>query len=216
MRRLGNSVDWKTERFTMDDGFYDAVQEVFIRLYESQLIYRGKRLVNWDPKLHTAISDLEVENREVQGKMWYLRYPLAEGEITQDGKTFIIVATTRPETMLGDTAIAVNPNDQRYKSLVGKFVSLPLVNRLIPIIADDYASMEKGTGCVKITPAHDFNDYEVGQRHNLLMINIFTHQGDIRAGPECINSNGSDNTEVTPCFIIFVQGISHVNWLTRY
>ncbi|MFL2495596.1 MAG: valine--tRNA ligase [Porticoccaceae bacterium] len=198
MRRLGNSVDWKTERFTMDDGFYDAVQEVFIRLYESQLIYRGKRLVNWDPKLHTAISDLEVENREVQGKMWYLRYPLAEGEITQDGKTFIIVATTRPETMLGDTAIAVNPNDQRYKSLVGKFVSLPLVNRLIPIIADDYASMEKGTGCVKITPAHDFNDYEVGQRHNLLMINIFTHQGDIRAVPECINSNGSDNTEVKP------------------
>ena len=198
MRRLGNSVDWKTERFTMDDGFYDAVQEVFIRLYRSELIYRGKRLVNWDPKLHTAISDLEVENREVKGKMWYLRYPLAAGAKTQDGNDFIIVATTRPETMLGDTAIAVNPNDHRYKSLIGKFVSLPLVNRLIPIIADDYASMEKGTGCVKITPAHDFNDYEVGQRHKLLMINIFTRRGDIRAIPECVNSNGSENSNEKP------------------
>ena len=198
MRRLGNSVDWKTERFTMDDGFYGAVQEAFISLYESGLIYKGKRLVNWDPKLHTAISDLEVENREVKGKMWHLRYPLAHDAKTADGKDFIVVATTRPETMLGDTGIAVNPNDQRYKSLVGKFVILPLVNRLVPIIADDYASMEKGTGCVKITPAHDFNDYEVGQRHNLPMINIFTSNGDIRSIPECMNSNGSDNNDITP------------------
>ena len=158
MRRLGNSVDWETERFTMDDGFYKGVQEAFIRLHADGLIYRGKRLVNWDPKLHTAISDLEVENREVKGKMWHLRYPLANGATTDDGKDYIIVATTRPETMLGDTGVAVNPEDPRYQNLIGKFVELPLVGRLIPIVADDYADMEKGTGCVKITPAHDFND----------------------------------------------------------
>tara|TARA_B110000240_G_scaffold126495_1_gene140807 strand:- start:2612 stop:5476 length:2865 start_codon:yes stop_codon:yes gene_type:complete len=196
MRRLGNSVDWDTERFTMDDGFYAAVQEVFIRLYDSGLIYRGKRLVNWDPKLHTAISDLEVENREVKGKMWHLRYPLAAGQKTADGKDYIVVATTRPETMLGDTGIAVNPNDPRYQDLIGSSVNLPLVARSVPIFADDYANMEKGSGCVKITPAHDFNDYDVGQRHSLPMINMLTTNGDIREYPECVNSDGSDNNEL--------------------
>jgi len=196
MRRLGNSVDWETERFTMDDGFYKGVQEAFVRLHADGLIYRGKRLVNWDPKLHTAISDLEVENREVKGKMWHLRYPLADGVTTADGKNYIIVATTRPETMLGDTGVAVNPEDPRYQNLIGKFVELPLVGRLIPIVADEYADMEKGTGCVKITPAHDFNDYEVGQRQKLPMINILTTNADIRQTAECVNTDGSDNNEL--------------------
>ena len=196
MRRLGNSVDWDTERFTMDDGFYQGVQEAFVRLHADGLIYRGKRLVNWDPKLHTAISDLEVENREVKGKMWHLRYPLANGATTEDGKDYIVVATTRPETMLGDTGVAVNPEDPRFKTLVGKHIELPLVGRLIPIVADEYADMEKGTGCVKITPAHDFNDYEVGQRQQLPMINILTTNADIRHSAECVNSDGSDNDEM--------------------
>ena len=196
MRRLGNSVDWESERFTMDEGFYKGVQEAFIRLHADGLIYRGKRLVNWDPKLHTAISDLEVENREVKGKMWHLRYPLANGAKTVDGKDYIIVATTRPETMLGDTGVAVNPEDSRYQNLVGQFVELPLLGRLIPIVADEYADMEKGTGCVKITPAHDFNDYEVGQRQKLPMINILTTNADIRQSAECVNSDGSDNNEL--------------------
>ena len=165
MRRLGNSVDWDTERFTMDPGFTKAVQEVFVRLYKDGLLYRGKRLVNWDPKLHTAISDLEVENKEVKGKMWHLRYPLADGVKTADGKDYLVVATTRPETVLGDTGVAVNPEDPRYKDLIGKEIILPLVNRRIPIVGDEHADMEKGTGCVKITPAHDFNDYEVWSRH---------------------------------------------------
>lgn len=207
MRRLGNSVDWDTERFTMDDGFYDAVQEVFIRLYDSELIYRGKRLVNWDPKLHTAISDLEVENREVKGKMWHLRYPLAAGQKTSDGKDYIVVATTRPETMLGDTGIAINPNDPRYQNLIGSSVDLPLVARAVPIFADDYASMEKGSGCVKITPAHDFNDYDVGQRHTLPMINMLTTNGDIRECPECVNSDGSDNPELVATIPEKYQGM---------
>ena len=196
MRRLGNSVDWDTERFTMDDGFYQAVQEVFVRLYEDGLLYRGKRLVNWDPKLHTAISDLEVENREVNGHMWHLRYPLADGAKTAAGKDYIIVATTRPETMLGDTGVAVNPEDPRYKDLIGKFVELPLVARRIPIVGDEHADMEKGTGCVKITPAHDFNDYEVGQRHRLPMINVLTFNGDIRGKAQIFNADGSVNTEL--------------------
>ena len=196
MRRLGNSVDWDTERFTMDDGFYKGVQEAFVRLHGDGLIYRGKRLVNWDPKLHTAISDLEVENREVKGKMWHLRYPLANGATTEDGKDYIVVATTRPETMLGDTGVAVNPEDPRFKTLVGKHIELPLVGRLIPIVADEYADMEKGTGCVKITPAHDFNDYEVGQRQQLPMINILTTNADIRHSAECVNSDGSDSEEM--------------------
>ena len=196
MRRLGNSVDWPTERFTMDSGFYHAVQEVFIRLYDQGLVYRGKRLVNWDPKLHTAISDLEVENKEVKGKMWYLRYPLADGVKTAEGLDYIVVGTTRPETMLGDTGIAVNPEDKRYASIVGRFVELPLVGRRIPIVADEYANMEKGTGCVKITPAHDFNDYEVGKRCKLPMINILTLNADIRDEAQTFNSDGSVNTEL--------------------
>lgn len=190
LRRLGASVDWDRERFTMDDGFYKAVQEVFVRLYKDDLIYRGKRLVNWDPKLHTAISDLEVENKETKGHMWHFRYPLADGVKTADGKDYIVVATTRPETMLGDTGVAVNPEDPRYKELIGKEIILPIVGRRIPIVGDEHADMEKGTGCVKITPAHDFNDYEVGKRHNLPMINIFTFDANIRDAAEVFNSNG--------------------------
>ncbi|WP_337239178.1 valine--tRNA ligase [Vibrio cholerae] len=190
LRRLGASVDWDRERFTMDDGFYKAVQEVFVRLYKDDLIYRGKRLVNWDPKLHTAISDLEVENKETKGHMWHLRYPLADGVKTADGKDYIVVATTRPETMLGDTGVAVNPEDPRYKDLIGKEIILPIVGRRIPIVGDEHADMEKGTGCVKITPAHDFNDYEVGKRHNLPMINIFTFDANIRDVAEVFNTKG--------------------------
>ena len=168
LRRMGSSLDWSRERFTMDDGLSKAVQEVFVRLYDEGLIYRGKRLVNWDPVLHTALSDLEVISQEENGYIWHLRYPLA------DGSGHLVVATTRPETMLGDTAVAVHPDDPRYKHLIGQQVELPLTGRLIPIIADDYVDPEFGTGCVKITPAHDFNDYAVGQRHNLPMINVFT------------------------------------------
>ncbi|MCL1476872.1 valine--tRNA ligase [Marinobacter sp. M3C] len=196
MRRLGNSVDWDTERFTMDDGFYKAVQEVFVRLYEDGLVYRGKRLVNWDTKLHTAISDLEVENKEEKGFFWHLRYPLADGATTQDGKDYLVVATTRPETMLGDTAVAVHPDDERYQHLIGKFVMLPLVNRRIPVIADHHADPEKGSGCVKITPAHDFNDYAVGKRNNLPMMNVLTQDANIRPQAEVFNSDGTENTDL--------------------
>ena len=174
IRRLGGSIDWSRERFTMDPGLSAAVEEVFVRLYDEGLIYRGNRLVNWDPKLHTAVSDLEVLSEEEDGFFWYFRYPLADGVTTDSGENFITIATTRPETLLGDTAVAVNPEDPRFKSLIGKWVDLPLCNRRIQIVADDYVDPEFGTGCVKITPAHDFNDYEVGKRHNLEMINIFT------------------------------------------
>jgi len=168
MRRLGASTDWKREYFTMDEKMSKAVTEVFVRLYEQGLIYRGKRLVNWDPKLHTAVSDLEVVSEEEDGNMWHIRYPLA------DGSGHITVATTRPETMLGDVAVAIDPTDERYTPLLGKMLKLPLTDREIPIIADDYVDKEFGTGCVKITPAHDFNDYAVGQRHNLAQISIMT------------------------------------------
>jgi len=168
LRRLGASCDWSRERFTMDEGLSAAVRTVFVQLYKEGLIYRDKRLVNWDPKLHTAISDLEVEQRETVGKLWYFRYPV-EG---RDG-VFITVATTRPETMLGDTGVAVHPSDERYTDLVGKHVILPIVGRRIPIVADEYSDPEKGSGAVKITPAHDFNDFAVGQRQNLDRINIF-------------------------------------------
>ena len=194
MRRLGNSVDWERERFTMDDGLSNAVKEVFVRLYKEDLIYRGKRLVNWDPKLRTAISDLEVENRESKGSMWHLRYPLADGATTAEGKDYLVVATTRPETVLGDTGVAVNPEDPRYKDLIGKEIILPLVNRRIRIVGDEHADMEKGTGCVKITPAHDFNDYEVGKRHGLPMINILTFDGDIRQEAEVFDTLGETST----------------------
>ncbi|MCC4290839.1 valine--tRNA ligase [Vreelandella aquamarina] len=190
LRRMGASVDWSRERFTMDDGFYKAVQEVFVRLHEEGLIYRGKRLVNWDPTLHTAISDLEVENKEQQGSFWHFRYPLADGVKTDDGKDYVVVATTRPETLLGDTGVAVNPEDPRYASLVGKFIELPLVGRRIPIVADEHADMEKGSGCVKITPAHDFNDYEVGKRQNHLLINVFTKDATILEQAEIFDLKG--------------------------
>ncbi len=195
MRRLGNSIDWTRERFTMDEGMSAAVQEVFVRLYEEDLIYRGKRLVNWDPKLHTAISDLEVENKDKKGHMWHLRYPLANGAKTADGKDYLVVATTRPETLLGDTGVAVNPEDPRYKDLIGKQVLLPLVNRLIPIVADEHADMEKGTGCVKITPAHDFNDNEVGKRHNLPLINIFDKNAAVLAHADIYDCKGEPSTQ---------------------
>ncbi|WP_350431505.1 valine--tRNA ligase [Shewanella sp. H8] len=196
LRRMGASVDWDRERFTMDEGLSKAVQEVFVRLYDDELIYRGKRLVNWDPKLHTAISDLEVENKEKQGHMWHFRYPLAQGALTADGKDYLEVATTRPETMLGDSAVAVHPDDERYQSLIGKFILLPIVNRLVPIVADDYVDMEFGTGCVKITPAHDFNDYEVGKRHQLPMYSIFTLDACVRSFVEVINTDGTPNKDI--------------------
>jgi len=192
LRRMGSSLDWNRERFTMDDGMSDAVQEVFIRLYEEGLIYRGKRLVNWDPVLHTAVSDLEVLSEEENGSMWHLRYPLSNGQ------GHLIVATTRPETMLGDAAVAIHPNDERYKHLLGEFVELPLTGRRIPIIADEYVDPEFGTGCVKITPAHDFNDYEVWTRHRHTtviqdlphsgLINLFTVDAAIRNNDEGENS----------------------------
>ncbi|MER2471311.1 valine--tRNA ligase [Photorhabdus laumondii] len=207
MRRLGNSVDWERERFTMDEGLSNAVKEAFVRLYQENLIYRGKRLVNWDPKLHTAISDLEVENREVKGSMWHLRYPLADGVTTAEGKDYLIVATTRPETMLGDTGVAVNPEDPRYKDLIGKEIILPLINRRIPIIGDEHADMEKGTGCVKITPAHDFNDYEVGKRHALPMINIMTLDGNIRHKAEVFDTQGEISDSYSSDIPAEYQGI---------
>ncbi len=195
LRRMGSSLDWSRERFTMDDGMSDAVQEVFIRLYEEGLIYRGKRLVNWDPVLHTAVSDLEVLSEEESGFMWHIRYPLS------NGTGHLIVATTRPETLLGDAAVAIHPNDERYKHLLGEYVELPLTGRRIPIIADEYVDPEFGTGCVKITPAHDFNDYEVWSRHrnhsaiqelpNGGLINIFTVDAQIR-------NNKDDDNQLIP------------------
>jgi len=173
MRRLGSSVDWERERFTMDEGLSAAVNKVFVQLHEEGLIYRGKRLVNWDPVLHTAVSDLEVISTEEQGSLWHMRYPIT------DTNEFMVVATTRPETMLGDSAVAVHPDDDRYTHLIGKTIDLPLTDRKIKIIADDYVDMEFGTGCVKITPAHDFNDYEMGQRHDLEIINILTDDAKI-------------------------------------
>jgi len=195
LRRLGSSLDWEHERFTMDEGLSDAVKEVFVRLYEEGLIYRGKRLVNWDPKLHTAVSDLEVLNEEESGFMWHMRYPLSNGQ------GHLVVSTTRPETMLGDCAVAVNPQDERYKHLIGELVELPLTRRRIPIIADEHADPEFGTGCVKITPAHDFNDYAVWLRHrdenNISeqihggLINIFTVDAALR-------ENAADEDDLIP------------------
>jgi valyl-tRNA synthetase len=180
LRRLGASCDWSRERFTMDEGLNKAVRKVFVQLYKEKLAYKDNRLVNWDPKLQTAISDLEVQQQEVNGSLWYFKYPVEGFE----NKT-IIVATTRPETMLGDTAVAVHPDDERYRDLIGKFCILPLVGRRIPIVADEYADPEQGSGAVKITPAHDFNDFEVGRRHNLELINIFNVDATVNdAAPE--------------------------------
>ena len=195
LRRMGSSLDWEKERFTMDDGMSDAVQEVFIQLYEEGLIYRGKRLVNWDPVLHTAVSDLEVLSEEENGSMWHLRYPLSNGQ------GHLIVATTRPETLLGDAAVAIHPDDERYKHLLGEFVVLPLSGRLIPIIADEYVDPEFGTGCVKITPAHDFNDYEVWTRHrNTSVIQALPHGGliNILTVDAAIRSNTADEDNLIP------------------
>ena len=182
LKRLGASCDWSRERFTMDEGLSKAVLKVFVQLYRDKLIYKDKRLVNWDPKLLTAISDLEVQQVEVKGHLWHLRYPL-EGKTfnPDDASTYIVVATTRPETMLGDTAVAVHPDDERYKKLVGKNAILPLVGRKIPIVADEYSDPEKGSGAVKITPAHDFNDFEVGKRHGLQSISIFTPEAKLKS-----------------------------------
>lgn len=205
LRRMGASLDWSRERFTMDDGLSEAVKEVFVSLYEEGLIYRGKRLVNWDPGLHTAVSDLEVLSAEENGSMWHMRYPLS------NGTGHLIVATTRPETMLGDAAVAIHPNDERYQHLLGEFVKLPLSGRLIPIIADEYVDPEFGTGCVKITPAHDFNDYEVWTRHKKKssfqdqvhggLINIFTPDAAIRA-------NEDDEQDLIPSAYIGLDRIA--------
>jgi valyl-tRNA synthetase len=180
LRRLGASCDWLRERFTMDKGLSRAVLEVFVTLYRQGLIYKDKRLVNWDPRLLTAISDLEVEQREIRGNLWHFRYPL-EGVAfnPDDASTFIVVATTRPETMLGDTAIAVNPDDARYRKLIGRQAVLPLVGRRLSIVGDDYADSEAGSGAVKITPAHDFNDFEVGRRHNLRIISVLDQKAAV-------------------------------------
>ena len=196
MRRLGNSVDWETERFTMDEGMTEAVKTAFVKLYEDGLAYRGKRLVNWDSKLHTAISDLEVENKDKKGHLWYFRYPLTHGATTAEGKNYLVVATTRPETMLGDSAVAVHPEDARYKALIGQSVKLPLTGRTIPVIADDYVDQAFGTGCVKITPAHDFNDYDMGKRHQLPLINIMTKNAMIASQAQVFNFDGSLNNEI--------------------
>ncbi|MEA2871400.1 MAG: valyl-tRNA synthetase, partial [Hyphomicrobiales bacterium] len=174
LKRLGASCDWSRERFTMDEGLSKAVLKVFVELYRQDLIYKDKRLVNWDPKLLTAISDLEVQQVEVKGSLWHIKYPLEGTE-----NEYIIVATTRPETMLGDTAVAVHPDDERYKSLIGRHAVLPLVGRRIPIVADEYSDPEKGTGAVKITPAHDFNDFEVGRRHHLPLVNVMNVEGKL-------------------------------------
>jgi valyl-tRNA synthetase len=195
LRRLGASCDWSRERFTLDEGLNAAVRKVFVQLHRDGLIYRDKRLVNWDPHFQTAISDLEVEQREMDGHYWHFAYPLADGvtyehpvAFDEDGKAteyetrdFIVVATTRPETMLGDTGVAVHPDDARYAGLVGKFVTLPIVGRRIPIVADDYADPAKGSGAVKITPAHDFNDFQVGKRAGLAALNVMDAFGRITA-----------------------------------
>ena len=201
LRRLGASCDWSRERFTMDEGLSRAVRKVFVELHRKGLIYRDKRLVNWDPLLHTAISDLEVEQRDTQGHMWYFKYPV-EG---MDG-TYVTVGTTRPETMLGDTAVAVHPDDERYQGLIGKNCILPIVDRPIPIVADEYADPEKGTGAVKITPAHDFNDFEVGKRHGLEMINVLDR--DARMNENCPEHyHGLDRFEARDAIVKEMEGL---------
>ena len=203
LRALGTSPDWEKERFTMDKGLSQAVNFVFVKLYKEGLIYRDKRLVNWDPKLFTAISDLEVEQKDMQGKFWYFKYPV------EDSDEFLTIATTRPETMLGDTAVAVNPEDGRYKHLEGKNVVLPILNRSIPIIFDNYSDPEKGSGAVKITPAHDFNDFEVGKRHKLEMINIFNSDASI-------NENGPEEYVGLDRFAARIKIIEHMKSLSLF
>lgn len=194
MRRIGSSVDWSRERFTMDPGLSAAVQKVFIQLHDEGLIYRGTRLVNWDPKLGTAVSDLEVISEEEQGSLWYIRYPIVDSDES------LVVATTRPETMLGDVAVAVNPDDPRYQHFIGKHIQLPLCDRTIPIIADDYVDQAFGTGCVKITPAHDFNDFEMGKRHKLPEINILTKTAEINSNAP-LKYQGMDRFAARDCIV---------------
>ncbi len=208
-RRLGASVDWSRDRFTMDEGLSEAVRRVFVTLHEEGLIYRGKRLVNWDPTLHTALSDLEVLSQDEDGKLWHFRYPLASGE------GHLVVATTRPETMLGDSAVAVHPDDDRYKALIGQDIILPIVGRRIPIIADDYVDPEFGTGCVKITPAHDFNDYEIGKRHKLPMHNILTDDASLNdAVPE--KYRGMDRFVARDAIVTEFQSLSLLEDIEDY
>ncbi|MBK0064005.1 MULTISPECIES: valine--tRNA ligase [unclassified Acinetobacter] len=191
IRRLGSSVDWSRERFTMDEGLSNAVKEVFVQLHEQGLIYRGKRLVNWDPKLQTALSDLEVESVEEKGSLWHFKYFFEDKSLkTQEGNDYLVVATTRPETLLGDSAVAVHPEDERYQHLIGQNIVLPITGRLVPIVADEYVEKDFGTGCVKITPAHDFNDYDLGKRHDLPIINIFNKNAEILADFEFIAKAG--------------------------
>ena len=199
LRRLGASADWSRERFTMDKGLSEAVKKVFVDLYNDGIIYRDKRLVNWDPKLLTAISDLEVEQKEQEGSLWHIKYPI-------DQDNYIVVATTRPETMLGDSAVAVHPEDSRYKDLIGKHCNLPLVEKTIPIIADEYADPEKGSGAVKITPAHDFNDFEVGKRHQLEFINIFDQFAKINENAPS-KYQGLDRFEARQLILEELQGL---------
>jgi valyl-tRNA synthetase len=208
-RRLGASVDWQNERFTMDDGLSAAVKEVFVKLHEEGLIYRGKRLVNWDPVLHTALSDLEVLSADEDGHLWHFRYPLASG------KGHLVVATTRPETMLGDSAVAVHPDDDRYKALLGEEIVLPIVGRRIPIIADNYVDPEFGTGCVKITPAHDFNDYEIGRRHDLPMHNILTEDAALNDSvPE--SYSGMDRFEARKKIVAEFESLGLLDKIEEY
>jgi valyl-tRNA synthetase len=208
LKRLGFSCDWSRLRFTMDEGLSRAVRKVFVELYRAGLIYKDKRLVNWDPELLTAISDLEVEQIETKGHLWHLRYPIEGSRFDPNNpSTYIVVATTRPETMLGDTAVAVHPDDERYKHLVGKNVILPLVGRRIPIIADEYSDPEKGSGAVKITPAHDFNDFEVGKRHGLPMVNIMGPEGKLLLDPNPDFTHGVEPTPELRALILEFNGV---------
>jgi len=206
IRRLGSSVDWSRERFTMDDGLSNAVKEVFVKLHEQGLIYRGKRLVNWDPKLQTALSDLEVESdKEEQGSLWHFKYFFEDKSLrTQDGHDYLVVATTRPETLLGDTAVAVAPDDERYAHLVGKNIILPITGRAVAIVKDEYVDKEFGTGCVKITPAHDFNDYDVGKRCELAIINIFNKNAEVLADFEFIAKAGEAISKTIPAPVDYI------------
>ncbi|MFQ5467939.1 MAG: class I tRNA ligase family protein, partial [Kiloniellaceae bacterium] len=204
LRRLGASPDWPRERFTMDQGLSKAVRKVFVELYKKGLIYKDKRLVNWDPKLHTAISDLEVQQVEIKGHLWHFKYPIEGAD-----DTFIVVATTRPETMLGDTAVAVHPEDARYAGLIGKHTVLPLVGRRIPIVADEHADPEAGSGAVKITPAHDFNDFEVGRRHALEMVNIFDADARLNDGAPA-KYRGMDRYEARAAVVADLEALGLV------
>ncbi|MDP3555535.1 valine--tRNA ligase, partial [Methylocystis sp.] len=206
LKRLGASCDWSRERFTLDEGLSRAVVKVFVQLYRDGLLYKDKRLVNWDPALHTAISDLEVQQVEVKGHLWRFKYPIVDDAGNETGE-YIVVATTRPETMLGDTAVAVHPEDERYKALVGKRVRLPLVGRLIPIVADEYSDPEKGTGAVKITPAHDFNDFEVGKRHGLRLVNVLDPQAQMTLAANAEFHEGVDPSPELAATVSALDGL---------